>query len=331
MRFANLHALWLFLPVAGALFVQARAERRRAAALKRFARDETRPLLVAPRDNGWNTGMTVLRYTALVLCIVALLQPQGEPTREAQKGEGLDILVALDTSRSMLAEDTQPTRLAAAKAAIEQLTTSLRGDRIGLLLFAGSSFLACPLTTDYGAFTEVLREVDTQTIPRGGSSLAAALEGAVKGFKGVDGKSRILVIVSDGEEHEGDAQKSLPAVRTAGITVFAAGVGSTQGALIPLKGSGRGYVKDRQGNVVKTTLDAAALRGIAEATGGTLVSIEGTSSLSRLYGERLSVLPKRELRTGMRRQYREWFQLPLGMACILLLLELLVAVRGRNR
>ena len=330
MRFANLQALWLLLPVAGALFAQVRSGRKRAAALERFARDETRPHLVPPRDQGRNTLRMVLRYAALLLCIVALLRPQGEPIREVQKGEGVDILIALDTSRSMLADDARPTRLAAAQAAIEQLTATLRGDRIGLLLFAGSSFLACPLTTDYGAFNEVLREVDTQAIPRGGTSLAAALEGAVKSFRGVNGTTRILVIVSDGEEHEGDSRKALQAVRTAGITVFAAGVGSTQGALIP-QGRGQGYLKDRQGNVVKTSLDAAALGGIAEATGGTMVTIEGISSLSRLYGERFSALPKREIRAGMHQQYREWFMIPLGMACILLLLELLVAVRERKR
>jgi Ca-activated chloride channel family protein len=209
------------------------------------------------------------------------------------------------------------------------LTTTLKGDRIGLILFAGSSFLACPLTTDYSAFIEVLREVDVQAIPRGGTSLSAALEGAVNGFKGVDGKSRILLIVSDGEDHEGGVQRSLPAVRTAGITIFAAALGSSQGALIPLRD--RSFVKDRQGAVVKTTPDTAALRGIAEATGGTLVMLDGVSSLARLYGERLSALQKRETPAGMRQQYREWFQIPLGMACILLLLELLAAVRERKR
>jgi Ca-activated chloride channel family protein len=328
MRFANPQAVWLFLLVAGALYVHARSGRKRSAALERFACDETRPHLVLTQ--GRNSFRVVLRYAALLLCVVALLRPQGEPYREVRKGEGLDILIALDTSRSMLADDVHPTRLAAAQAAIERLTTALRGDRIGLILFSGASFLACPLTTDYGAFNEVLHEVDTQAIPRGGTSLAAALEGAVRGFKGVEGKSRIVVVVSDGEEHEGDAQNALQAVRSAGITVFAAGVGSAQGALIPLKGRGQGYVKDRKGNVVKTTLDSTVLRGIAEATGGKMVTIDGTATLSLLYEERLSALTKREVRAGMRRQYREWFQIPLGMACILLLLELLMAVRKRG-
>ena len=328
MRFANPQAVWLFLLVAGALYVHARSGRKRSAALERFACDETRPHLVVTQ--GRHSFRVVLRYAALLLCVVALLRPQGEPYREVRKGEGLDILIALDTSRSMLADDVHPTRLAAAQAAIERLTTALRGDRIGLILFSGASFLACPLTTDYGAFNEVLHEVDTQAIPRGGTSLAAALEGAVKGFKGVDGRSRILVIVSDGEEHEGEVQKALQAVRTAGIRVFAAGVGSTPGAIIP-QGRGQGYLKDRQGNVVKTSLDAAALRGIAEATGGKMVTIEGNSSMSRLYGERFSALPKREIRAGMRQQYREWFMIPLGMACILLLLELPVTVKERKR
>ena len=330
MGFANPQALWLFLLIAGALFVHLRSGRKREAALERFARDETRPHLMPPREPGLKSIRALLLFAVLVLSTVAALRPQGEPYREVRKGEGVDILIALDTSKSMLADDVRPSRLAAAKAAIEQLTTTLREDRIGLLLFAGSSFLACPLTTDYSAFIEVLNEVDTQAIPRGGTSLAAALEGAVKGFKGVDGKSRILVVVSDGEEHEGDVQRSLPAVRTAGITVFAAAMGSSEGALIPLKGRGQGYVKDRQGNVVKTTPDAAALRGIAEATGGILVTLDEVSSLARLYDERLSALEKRETRSGMRQQYREWFQIPLGIACILLLLELLAAARSRT-
>ena len=327
MRFTNLYALWLLLPVAVVFFVQIRSGRKRAKALERFVKDET----LIPPDRGRTAFRMIMCYTALLFCIVALLRPQGESFREMLRGEGLDILIALDTSRSMLADDARPTRLAAAKAAIEQLTNTLRGDRIGLLLFAGSSFLACPLTTDYSAFTEVLREVDTQTIPRGGTSLAAALEGAIKGFKGVKGKSRILVIVSDGEEHEGNTQKILQAVRTAGITVFTAGVGSAQGALIALSGSGQGYLKDREGHVIKSALYAAALRGIAEASGGTMVMIEGPPTLSRLYEEQLAALPKREHRTDMRQQYREWFQIPLGMACILLFLDLLVVVRGRNR
>jgi Ca-activated chloride channel family protein len=329
MEFANPQTLWLFLLITGALYVHLRSGGKRDAALERFARDETRPHLLPPRDRGLKSARAFLLFAALVLCTVAALRPQGEPYREAQKGEGVDILVALDTSKSMLADDVRPSRLAAAKGAIEQLTTSLRGDRIGLILFAGSSFLACPLTTDYGAFIEVLREVDVQAIPRGGTSLTTALDGAVKGFRGVDGKSRILLIVSDGEEQEGDVQKSLPTVRTAGITVFAAGVGTAQGGLIPLKGRGQWYVKDRQGNVVKSSLDTAALRGIAEATGGTMVTIEESSSLARLYRERLSTMPKREVSAGMRRQYREWFQIPLGIACILLFLELLAAARSR--
>ncbi len=327
MRFANLQALWLLLPVAGALLLQARAVRKRAASLKRFARDETRHSIVPPVDRLRELLRTLLRYSALLLCVVALLRPQGEPYGEVRKGEGLDLLIALDTSRSMLADDLRPNRLTAAKGAIERLSAFLTGDRIGLLLFAGSSFLACPLTMDYGAFTGVLRQVDTEAVPRGGTSLAAALEGALGGFKGVGGRSRVLVVVSDGEEHEGDFRQPLQALRAAGITLVAAGVGSPQGALIPLPG---GYLKDRQGNVVRSSLHSATLRALTEAAGGIMVTIDGVDSLSRLYKEQLSLLPKREAQGGTRRQYREWFQLPLGMACFLLLLELLVALRGRR-
>jgi len=324
MRFANPQAVWLLLPVAGALLLQLRAGRKRAAALARFARDETLPLLPPPRVRDFL--MMSARYAALLLCVVALLRPQGEPYREARRGEGLDILIALDTSRSMLADDLRPNRLAAAKEAIERLAASLQGDRIGLILFAGSSFLACPLTTDYGAFIELLRTVDTEAIPRGGTSLAVALEEGARTFKGGDRKSRVLVVVSDGEEHEGNAPDFLQALRAAGVTLVTAGVGSEQGALIPLKG---GYLKDPRGNVVKSRRNASRLRGLAEAAGGIMAPIDTTDALSRLYQDRLSLLPKREVRTDTRRQYREWFQIPMGIACILLLLELLLAVRKR--
>lgn len=327
MRCANPQALWLLLPVAVALLLQLRAERRRAAALTRFARGETLPFLVPPRDRRQELVRGGLRYAALLLAVAALLRPQGELQSTVGTSEGVDILVALDTSRSMLAADPGPSRLAVARGAVERLAASLRGDRIGLLLFSGSSFLACPLTTDYDAFREVLRETDTESIPRGGTSLAAALEGGIKGFKGVGGNSRVLIVVTDGEEHEGEMSPPLQELRAAGISLVAAGVGSPGGALIPLPG---GYLKDRQGNVVRSALDAATLRRMAEGTGGVVITIDGADALSRLYTERLSLLPKREVSTGATRRYREWFQVPLGAAGLLLFLELLL-VRGTRR
>ena len=324
---ATPQALWLLLPVAGALLLQFRAARKRTAALERFARDGTRPHLVPTRQRGKEGLRGVLRYGALLLCVVALLRPQGGPSGETGSKEGLDILIALDCSRSMLADDLPPNRLAAAKGAIQRLTSSLRGDRIGLLLFAGSSFLSCPLTTDYAAFTEVLNQVDAKSIPRGGTSLAAPREGALGGFKGIRGNSRVLILVTDGEEHEGDPRPPLQALRAAGIRLVTVAVGSAQGGLIP---QGGGYLKDRRGNVVKSSLHAASLRALAEEAGGTMITMNGAESLPRLYEERLSTLPKRSAGSGGGGAFQEWYQLPLAAASILLLLELLVAVRGRR-
>ena len=327
MRFATTQALWLLLPVAAALLLQFRSARKRTAALERFARDGTRAYLVPPRHQGGEGLRGALRYGALLFCIVALLRPQDNFSGEAGKREGLDILIALDCSRSMLADDLPPNRLAAAKGAIQRLSSSLHGDRIGLLLFAGSSFLACPLTTDYPAFVEVLNQTDTNTIPRGGTSLAAPLEGALGGFKGIQGNSRILILVTDGEEHEGNVRPPLQALRSAGIKLVTAGVGSNRGGLIP---QGDGYLKDRQGNVVKSSLNSASLQALAEGAGGIMVTLNGVETLSRLYEDRLSTLPKREMRSGGVKEFQEWYQLPLAVATILLLLELLVTVRGRR-
>ncbi len=327
MRFATPQALWLLLPVAGALLLQLRSARKSVAALERFAQDGTRPHLVPPRHRRSELLRGTLRYTALLLCVMALLRPQGDFSGEKVKQGGLDILIALDCSRSMLADDLPPNRLVAAKEAIKRLTSSLHGDRIGLLLFAGSSFLACPLTTDYDAFNEVLNQVDTDTIPRGGTSLAAPLEGALRGFKGIQGKSRILILVTDGEEHEGDVRPALQAFPTSGIKLVTVGVGSTQGGLIPQAG---GYLKDRQGNVVKSSLNSELLRTLGEEAKGITITMNGMETLSRLYEEQLSALPGREIRSDREGEFQEWYQFPLATASILLLLELLVAVRGRR-
>ena len=229
----------------------------------------------------------------------------------------------------MQAPDLHPSRLEQARRAVRELIPTLSGDRIGLVAFAGGAFTAAPLTTDYGGVLLALESLDTATIPRRGTSLAAAVDEAVRGFRGIREGSRILILISDGEDHEGATAAALERARQAGIRIFAIGTGTPDGELMPLPGGS--FLKDRQGNVVKTRLNEDNLRQLADATGG--VYLRATAEdfgLRRLYRERLTTLERREAAGRQRPRYQERFQIPLALAVVLLVADPFVRQRRRQ-
>ena len=250
------------------------------------------------------------------------------------KRKGLDILIALDTSKSMLAQDLKPSRIERSKLAIRDFVKYLKGDRIGLIAFSGSAFLQCPLTVDYGGFLLSLEDIDTEIIPKGGTNLSSAITEAVRSYSGAQKKYKVLVIITDGEDHKGNALSAAEEAKKEGIAVFCVGIGSREGELIPLKaedGQAR-FLKDRQGNVVKSRLDESILQKIALATGGSYVRSTGAEfGLELLYRERLSKLEKRELEGKLAKHYEERFQIPLALAFLLLLVELLISERKKGK
>src|SRR6202043_689081 len=186
------------------------------------------------------------------------------------KRKGLDLLIAVDTSRSMLSDDVQPNRIERVKLAIQDLINELQGDRVGLIAFAGRAFLQAPLTIDYDAVVEAINDLDTKTIPEGGTNISDAIALAARTYGKSAVGNRALVIFTDGEELSGDAVKAAKAAADAGIRIFTVGVGTPQGSLIPVpnEDGGTSFVKDSSGQVVKSKLDDKRLREIAEATGG---------------------------------------------------------------
>jgi Ca-activated chloride channel family protein len=321
--------LWLLLllPLAGGFFVW--SLRRRRAALERFAEARLLPSLVPDLDERRRHWRAAALLGALAAAILALGGPQWGFHWEEVRRQGVDIVVALDTSRSMLAQDVRPDRLSRAKLAIEDLVKQLRGDRVGLVAFAGSAFVQCPLTLDYQAFAESLRAVHVGIIPKGGTALAEAIDVSLDAFEARRSKHEALILITDGEDHEGKVEEAAKRAAERGIRIYTVGIGTPDGELIPAATDGQpGFLKDRQGNVVKSRLDDATLKQIAVTTGGAYVHAAGPNlGLDQVYAEHIAKMETRRLQSTMQRRFEERFQWPLLLALALLAIEPLIGVR----
>ncbi len=331
MIFGNLHASYFFIATAFLLLLQFFSERKRKESLHNFTHGDLGPLLTVAADRKRRKVRAVLAFMALALCILSLMRPQAGFYWEEDKRSGLSILIAVDTSRSMLAEDVKPNRLERAKIEAGNLVRDLKGDRIGLLGFSGSAFLLCPMTADYSGFMLALNSLDADTIPRGGTSISSVIGEALKSF-GDDAKMhKALVLLTDGENHLGDPIAAAQLAGKEGLKIFSVGIGTEEGDLIPIIGQDgrRGFLKDKQGRVVKSVLQEGLLRRIALSSGGAYVRAdERKAGPLSLYEDHLSKMEKEQFEGSMRKKYREWFQLPLSIALALLVLE--AFLRGRK-
>jgi Ca-activated chloride channel family protein len=318
--------LWCLalVPLAALFFVW--ALRRRQEALERFAEARLLPTLAPDRD------LRRQRWRAALLVIVALAGPRWGFQWEEVHREGVDLIVAVDTSRSMLAEDVKPNRLERAKLAVQDLVKQLKGDRIGLVPFAGSAFVQCPLTLDYDAFTESLRAVTVGIIPKGGTALAEAITTSIGALEGHQGKHEAIILITDGEDHEGSIDEAVKQATDHGIKIYTVGIGTPDGDLIPVTVNGQqNFLKDRRGQVVKSRLDDETLKKIATTTDGAYVHAEGpTLGLDTVYTDYIGKMEKRELKSAMERRFEDRFQIPLAVAVVLLAIEPLVGERRRE-
>src|SRR6201987_398411 len=291
MTFGAPQWLWglLLVPLLIALFV--RSEQRGLKRLQEFVSARLLPRLAGTGNRARRIVRFALQLLGLGLAIVSLAQPRWGYTFEDVKRKGLDLLIAVDTSRSMLANDVQPHRLEAVQLPVQDLISELRGDRLGLIAFAGRGFLQAPLTIDYDAVVEAPTDLDTKTIPEGGTNISSAITLATQSFGKSAMGNRALVIFTDGEELSGDAVKTAKEAADASVRIFTGGVGTPQGSLIPVTGDDvqTSFVKDINGQVVKSKLDDKRLREIAEATGGFYLHLEnGPRSMQQIQSEGLA-------------------------------------------
>ncbi len=319
------------LPLLAWLFF--RGERLGTRRLREFVS----PHLHAELAGSVNRAARLLKFALLLiaigLAIVALAQPRWGYIYDERKRKGLDLIFAIDTSRSMLSNDVQPNRLERVKLATQDLIEKLQGDRVGVIAFAGRAFLQAPLTIDYGAVLDSIRDLDTKTIPEGGTNISGAIRLAAQTFGKSAIGNRALVIFTDGEELNGDAVKAAKEAGDAGVRVFTIGVGTPSGSLIPIQSEdgGTAFVKDEKGQVVKSRLDEKLLRNIAEATGGFYLHLDnGPHTMQKLISDGLSKMQVGEIDARLARHPIERYEWPLGGAALALALSLLIGERKRR-
>lgn len=333
MRFAWPSILWFVwaVPLLVVLLVQWRRQARRR--LVRFAGEPLLARLAASVDSRARIGRAALRVGVLTLLIVAAARPQWGVGEVEVEQEGIDVVIALDISRSMLAEDVAPSRLARARAELSGLIDSFDGDRVGLVFFAGAAFPQCPLTVDYAAARLFLSQADPSMISAQGTSLAVAVRTALELFDDESGRSRVILAVTDGEDFEGGLAEVRDALAERGVALYAVGIGTAEGAPVPMQddyGRRQGFVRNREGEVVISRLEESDLISIVQASGGVYARAgRGGLDVDRLRRE-IAALEGSAYRSQRVTRYQDRFVYPLSAALVLLLGEQFVRDRRRE-
>jgi len=327
-RFANIEYLYAlgFLPLFWLVFWLVRMWRRRV--VRRLGD----PQLVEQLMEGVSRSRPGVRLfffsMAWLFLVTALARPQLGAKLEAVKKKGVEVIVALDVSNSMLAEDIQPSRLERAKKAISKMVNRMENDRVGLIVFAGDAYVQIPVTSDYQAVKMFLPTIGPSTVPKQGTAIASAIELATRSFSPGTGKSKALIIITDGENHEADPVAAAKKAHEEGITIHTIGIGKPSRAPIPLTVSGqRTFLKDRNGHTVITRLDEALLQKIATAGGGIYVRATNASmGLGRIYNK-IKGMDQQEMKEKNYSEYNDLFQYAAGLALLFLLIEWMISER----
>jgi len=330
-RFANPEYLYLLLllPVLIVLFIINQVRRRNSlkklgesAALDRLLHEISR---IRP----------IIKFIFLLLgissVIIMLARPQFGSRLEEVKKQGVEVIIALDVSNSMLAEDIQPNRLTRAKQAISKLVDNLENDKIGLIVFAGDAYTQIPITTDYISAKMFLSTISPDMVPKQGTAIGAAINLAERSFSPGEGKSKAIIIITDGENHEDDPVSEAEAASKAGIIIHTIGIGSNEGVPVPVTvGGKRDYLKDHDGATVITKLDEEILKKIAINAGGNYIRASNSNiGLDEIFSD-IRKMKKDELESTMYTEYNDQFQIFTAIALFFLILEIIIMDR-KNR
>lgn len=308
--------LLLLLPLLAGLFVYVTRARRRA--LERFADQAVLPGLMPEASPVRLRLKFLLLCLAIVFIVVALARPQfGSKLKEVNR-KGVEIMLAVDVSNSMLAQDFQPNRLERTKFAIDRLAQKLHEDRIGLIVFAGEAYVQLPITSDYVTARNFARSISPDMVSRQGTAIGAAIQLATGSFSSGSEGSRVLIIISDGENHEDDALAAAEAAAKQGIKIYAIGIGTPEGSPISVGGE---FIRDEQGNMVVSKLDETMLEKIALSTGGAYIRATNRSLGLDEIVQKIGEVEKKEMKATVFEDFSEQYQYPLGIALAILLLE----------
>ena len=325
--------IWLLaVPTVAAIVLSSLALARRRRARRAFAEDS----LMVRLAPGASQGRLRLRATLVVVSVVFLGLAAGRPQVGTRMGvakrTGVDLMLAIDVSESMRARDLKPDRLEKARREAFSLVGLLDGDRVGIITFSGAAFVQCPLTLDYGAATMLLSAVEPGTIPRPGTALGEAIRQGVRSLSTQPDRAKVLVVMTDGEDHGSDPMAAAQEAAEAGVVIYTIGLGSTSGEPIPLEpGQGTGYKRDQQGQIIMSRLDESTLIDVAAVTGGRYFRATDNERELAAIAEAISGMQQGELESKMMAYYEERFQLPLAVSLGFLLLGSFLPETARRR
>lgn len=324
-RFENPAFLYLLIIIPVIIVIRLLEMRKRKLKLKKFGDLSLLKQLMPDVSSSRKSLKFWLMIAALALLIVMLARPQMGTKISQEKRKGIEVIISLDISNSMRAEDVVPSRLDKSKMLVENMVDNFTNDKVGLVVFAGDAFIQLPITSDYVSAKMFLQNTDPSLIATQGTDLAGAIELSSKSFTQQDKVGRAILIITDGEDHEGGAIEAAEKARKNGIRVFVLGVGSTKGSPVP-DGNG-GYMKDNLGQEVISALNEEMCKQVAQAGGGAYIHVDNTSLAQRQLNDELTKLQKGDISSVVYSEYDEQFQAVGILVLILLIIEMLILER----
>ena len=316
--------LLLLLPLLAALFLYSNYRRRRA--IKKFGDPELMAQLMPDASKYRPDVKFWIVFVAIGLFAVLLARPQFGSRLETVKRQGIEVIIALDISNSMLAEDVQPSRLQKAKRLVSQLVDKMENDKVGMIVFAGDAFTQLPITSDYISAKMFLETIDPSLISKQGTALGAAINLSTRSFTPMEGVGRTVILITDGENHEDGALEAAKAAVEKGIQINVLGVGMPEGAPIPIPGS-NDYRRDREGNVVVTKLNEQMCQEIAQVGQGIYVRVDNSNAAQNAITKEINKLAKADVESQVFTDFDEQFQALAWLVLILLVVEMLILER----
>ena len=316
--------LLLMLPFLAAFYLYSNYRRRKA--IRKFGD----PVLMAqlmPDVSKYRPDVKFwLVFAAIGLFAVLLARPQFGSKLETVKRQGVEVMIALDISNSMLAQDVQPSRLEKAKRLVAQLVDKMENDKVGMIVFAGDAFTQLPITSDYISAKMFLESINPSLISKQGTAIGAAINLATRSFTPQEGVGRAVIVITDGENHEGGAVEAAKAAAEKGIQVSVLGVGMPDGAPIPVEGT-NDFRRDRDGNVVVTRLNEQMCQEIAQAGDGIYVRVDNSNAAQKVIAQEINKMAKADVETQVYTEFNEQFQAVAWIILLLLLAEMLILER----
>ena len=328
-KFAHPNALFLYILLLMVAVVYFVARSRRKKALSRYGNPELLSEMMPEVSTSRPALKFWLTFTALCFMVLLLARPQFGTKMETVTRQGIETVIALDISHSMLAEDVAPNRLEKSKNIISKLVEGFADDKVGLIVFAGDAFIQLPITSDFISAKIFLESIDPGLIARQGTNIKAAIDMATRSFTPKEGVGKAIIIITDGENHEGGAMEAAKSAAEKGMMVYVMGVGSPEGAPIPV-GSGE-YRRDKKGNVIVTRLNEQMCQEIAAAGNGMYIRIDNTNNAQRILQKEIDKLAKADIETTTYSEYDEQFAVMAWIAFVLLLIEMLIMMKKNPR